>query len=486
MNEQNYHVNDKQNTFLFYEKIYEGDDRCLFNIIISFKKLKIYNEKDFEEVINLNGENILKDIVKIEEQLQRNTYNNEITKEEKNKSKSKNKNEKYFDIDEHINKEMDNININQINYNNNNNKYDICDDIYKNCKNQFDIINAYNNSNINSHILNKKSEREEKKLCVIWDLDLSYNYFKEISLDNIFSIMIKKNIISDKNIIQLNNLRTLNLRKNNLIYFPYISKFVLDGLIDLYISHNYIEGCKNYMDEMNNMKNVDKNIYDKEINNKINNNINNNNNLYYEGMWNNIVPNLKNIYLQNNYLESFFSLKYLINKHKNIKYINISFNKINFLTDLFILKNVEHINLSYNTFMNLQSNMTSDGLTKNINNIKHKKNDINNNNNNNMDELIENDEEISINVDHTIKQKDVPFYLEGRENRNMLNLEPTYKNNYDNDNKIIFHNFLLNLKIFFPCLKNLNIKYTAVYYKFKLYIKKEDYKDELNCFIDFK
>ncbi|SOV22434.1 leucine-rich repeat protein [Plasmodium sp. DRC-Itaito] len=483
MNEQKYHVNDKKNTsFLFYEKIYEGDERCLFNIIISFKKLKIYNEKDFEEVINLNSENILKDIVMIEEQLQRNTYNNEIIKEGKNKSKNK----KYFDIDEHINKEMDNININQINNNNNNNnnKYDNCDDIYKNCKNQFDIINAHIDSNINGHILNKISEREEKKLCVIWDLDLSYNYFKEISIDNIFSIMIKKNIISDKNIIQLNNLRTLNLRKNNLIYFPYISKFVLDGLINLHISHNYIEGCKNYMDKMNNIKNLDKNICDKEINNKKNNKINNNinnNNFYYEGMWNNIVPNLKNIYLQNNYLQSFFSLKYLINKHKNIKYINISFNKIKFLTDLFILKNVEHINLSYNTFMKLQSNMTSDGLTKDINNIKHK-NDISNN----MDELIENDEDISMNVDHTIKQKDVSFCLEGRDNRNILNLERTYKNNYDNDNKIIFHNFLLNLKFFFPCLKNLNIKYTGVYYKFKFYIKKEDYKDELNYFIDFK
>ncbi|SPJ10140.1 leucine-rich repeat protein [Plasmodium sp. DRC-Itaito] len=481
MNEKNYNVNDKDKTsFIFYEKIYNGDETCFFNIIINFKKLKIYNEKDFEEVINLNAENILKDIVKIEQQLQRNIYNTEIIKKGHNKNKKK----EVLDID--INNEKDNKNMNEINYSHN--KYDNCDDLYKNYNKGFDIIKAHNDSNIKSYKLKENSEREEKKICVMWDLDLSYNYFKEISIDNILSIMISKNIICDKNILQLNNLRTLNLRKNNLIYFPYISKFVLDGLVNIHISHNYITGCNNYMDKIDNMTYINKNICQGEIKNKINNN-----DFNYEGTWNNMVPNLKNIYLQNNYLQSFFSLKYLINKHKNIKYINISFNKIKLLTDLFILKNVEHINLSYNTFMILESNMTSHAFSKGISNNKEKKNDIFLNNIN-KDKSSEQDKEISINVDHTIEQRCTHFCIEGQNNKNMLISDSTYKNQHDNNivhnkynnNKIIFHNLLLNLKFFFPCLKNLNIKYTEVYHKFKLYIKKEDYKYENNYFIDFK
>ncbi|KNG76337.1 leucine-rich repeat protein 9 [Plasmodium falciparum IGH-CR14] len=488
MNQENSNVNDKDTpSFIFYEKTYEGDDTCFFNIIISFKKLKIYNEKDFEEVINLNAEHILKDIVKIEEGLQRNIYNTEIIKKRNNKKRNKKK--EVFDID--INNEMDNENMNDINYNPN--KYDNCDDLYKNYKERFDIlINELNDSNIKSYTLKEKSEGEEekKKLCVMWELDLSYNYFKEISIDNILSIMISKNIIPHKNILQLNNLRTLNLRKNNLIYFPYISNFVLDGLVNIHISHNYINGCNNYIDKIDNMTYISKNLCEEDIKNKINN-INFNN----EGTWNKIIPNLKNIYVQNNYLQSFFSLKYLINKHKNIKYINISFNKINFLTDLFILKNVEHINLSYNTFMNVESNMTSHGITKDINNNMDEKNDIYHNNIN-KNETTQQDEEITINVDHTIEQTSTHFCIEGQENKNMLISDSTYKNQHDNDNnnvhnkdnnnEIIFHNLLLNLKFFFPSLKNLNIKYTEVYQKFKLYIKKEDYKYEQNYFIDFK
>ncbi|SOV76123.1 leucine-rich repeat protein [Plasmodium sp. gorilla clade G3] len=486
MNKENYDVNDKDNKpFIFYEKIYECDNTSFFfNIIISFKKLKIYNEKDFERVINLNEENILKDIVSIEQQLQQNIYNTEIIK--KRNDKSKNEKKEVFDID--INNEMDNKNINEINYNNN--KYDNCDDLYKNYKEGFDIINVYIDSNIKSYILNEKCEREEKKFDVMWDLDLSYNYFKDISIDNILSIMIKKNIISDKNILQLNNLRTLNLRKNNLIYFPYISKFVLDGLINIHLSHNYITGCNNYMNKIDNMTYANNNICEGGIKNQINNN-----HFYYEGTWNNIIPNLKNIYLQNNYLQSFFSLKYLINEHNNIKYINISFNKINFLTDLFILKNVEYINLSYNTFMKLQSNMMSHELIKDIRNNKYKMNNICHKNIN-KDEESEPYEEISMNADHTIEKKCTHFCIEGQDNRNMLISDSTYKNehdnennnihNNDNNNKFIFHNLLINLKFFFPCLKNLNIKYTEVYYKFKLYIKTEDYKYEKNYFIDFK
>ncbi|CRG96613.1 leucine-rich repeat protein [Plasmodium gallinaceum] len=326
---ENFILEDKKNNrnFLFFEKPHDIDN-CI-NIILNFKKLKINNEENFSQIINIYKNNIIRDIIKIQ-------------------------------------KKLDLI-----------------------------INNSLNNDN------------NKKELIIQWELDLSHNYFKEISIDNILSILIEKNIIKEKeNIFHINNLKTLNLRKNCLTKFPYINKYKLNNLINLCISHNDINEIifnKNNIDNSNNF--VAK--------------INHDNN---EGILNELIPNLKNIYLQNNKIESFLFLRYLFNHHREITNINISFNKISHLNHLPSLKNLKYLDVSFNTLLYYDY---EDNEYKNIN----------------------------------VKELE---YFCNNENTDL------HKNN-----DFIFHNFLLTLKNYFPNLKNINTKNTLIYNLIKYNIKKK-------------
>ncbi|CRG99276.1 leucine-rich repeat protein, putative [Plasmodium relictum] len=317
---KNYNEEDENNSrvFIFFERQYDIDNGI--NIILNFKKLKLNNEQNFLEIINLNKNNIIRDIIKIKKKL-------EV------------------------------------------------------------ISNSINNHN------------NKKELNIQWELDLSFNYFKIISIDSILSILIEQNIINEKeNIFYVNNLKTLNLRKNCLKKFPYICNYKLNNLTNLCLSHNDINDITTINNE-NNLLN----------NNCLTEKINYDNN---KGVLNEIIPNLKNIYLQNNKIESFSFIKYLFNHHKEIININISFNKIKYLCHLPFLKSLKYLDISFNAL-----------LCCNIEDTEYKN--------------------ITKELENSCK----------KENNDL----------YKNDSDFTSYHFLLTFKNYFPNLKNINTKNNHLY-----------------------
>ncbi|CAA9987335.1 leucine-rich repeat protein [Plasmodium knowlesi strain H] len=198
--------------------------------------------------------------------------------------------------------------------------------------------------------LEKCDSQEEATNLIMWELDLSCNYFIHLSIDNILCVLIQNEIISEGSVLRVHNLKTINIRKNVLIAFPYWGKYELDNLLHLCLSHNEICELPPMDDSPTSAKmetrkecamNVEKNsLFVDKIKGE---------HPGEEGALNWKAPNLTHLYLQNNKITSVHFVKYLLNGHKNISHINISFNRIKWLSDFPFLPNLKHLDLSFNT-----------------------------------------------------------------------------------------------------------------------------------------
>ncbi|KAI4839309.1 leucine-rich repeat protein [Plasmodium brasilianum] len=356
-------LNDRR-VFTYIERTNEFDENYI-NIILNFKKLNIKSEQIFDDIVSANKISIIDDIKKAQKELER-------------------------------------ISRGKSNYH-----------LYKK------ELTTQNN------IENLKYDNS-KHLSVIWELDLSFNYFTEISIDDILSILFKNDIIKEKGILHLNNLRALNLRKNYLNKVPYVCKYTLTQLRILCLSHNELGGLGNICqgniakEEGAEGEGVQENEAEVE------------NMPVDEGILNENFPNLEHVYFQNNKIESFIFLKCLLNKHKKITHINISFNKISSFKSFPYLKNLKYFDLSFNTEL-----------------------------------LLYNDNE----EDERRKREEITMEME---QQNIFNNKYfSLPLNYDKQDFLIY-NFLMLLKHSFPNLQKINIKHTPTYSLIKHKINREN------------
>ncbi|GAW80132.1 leucine-rich repeat protein [Plasmodium gonderi] len=298
-------------SFIYIERTVKECDPYV-HVILNFKKLKLNSEESFSQMVRENCERILDDLENAE------------------------------------------IGIRSISTN-----------IWK-------ALSCQRNKN-NKGIKEKKKENEEsgklyniyeKKSIIVWELDLSYNFFTNLSIDNILFVLIQNKIINEMSIFNLNNLTTINLQKNMLTTFPHCSKYKLMNLLHFCLSHNEIcklgnvdisqecekyetESCEENFVEMETIpiykiKTETATLVGDEMNSD-------GRYVYVEGILNESAPNLTHLYLQNNKIMSLQFLKYLLNGHKNISHINLSFNMIKSFNYFPFLKNLKNFDLSFNT-----------------------------------------------------------------------------------------------------------------------------------------
>lgn len=270
--------------FLIFEKTVTKS----IYLILNFRKLLLYNEHEFLNFVQMNEE-------KIKSELQQLEYTIEHLKH--NHSKYANRN---VAIEENTN---------------------------------------YNESEI--HSMENSSD-----YFIEWELDLSFNFFEEISIDEILCILIQQGIVGTckkqkgkEHLLCCDNLNTLNLRKNCLKIFPCIKNYKLIHLTNIYISHNNLGPVENEnkLETSKNRKKKDfVNHFDDDDNDEM------------EGILNNSLENVEYVNFQNNDMESFALVKYLFNNHKKLAHLNISFNKLKSLNDLPILQNLKSLNVSLN------------------------------------------------------------------------------------------------------------------------------------------
>ncbi|GAB65644.1 hypothetical protein PCYB_071460, partial [Plasmodium cynomolgi strain B] len=208
-------------------------------------------------------------------------------------------------------------------------------------------IPSRKNKNVES---GKWDNQEEAKNLIVWELDLSCNYFIHLSIDNLLCVLIQNEIISEESVLKVHNLKTINIRKNFLILFPYWGKHKLENLLHLCLSHNEIcelapmDGSPTPAEMETHQAcsvNVEKDpLFVAETKGE---------HPGEEGVLNWQAPNLTHLYLQNNKITSLHFVKYLLNGHKNISHINISFNRIKSLSDFPFLANLKQFDLSFNT-----------------------------------------------------------------------------------------------------------------------------------------
>ncbi|EUD67891.1 hypothetical protein C922_01503 [Plasmodium inui San Antonio 1] len=348
-------------TFVYMERTDEPPDGCI-KLILNFKKLKLRSEQDFAQMVRQKRPTILDALKKAEAGIGAATISNIGIPSRKNKNVQSGK-----------------------------------------CDNQ-----------------------EEAKNLIVWELDLSCNYFIHLSIDNLLCVLIQNEIISEGSVLKVNNLKTINIRKNLLILFPYWLKYKLENLLHLCLSHNEIcelppmDGAPTPA-EMETRPacaiNVERDpLFVAETKGEYPGE---------EGALNWQAPNLTHLYLQNNKITSLHFVKYLLNGHKNISYINISFNRIKSLSDFPFLANLKQFDLSFN--MQLSCLRGGEEVErKRVNNL------------------------LSV-YDHEGEGEQ-----NGHARSNFFNIP------LRGDKKSSHHNLFVTLKYFFPNLESINLKHTPL------------------------
>ncbi|ANQ07356.1 Uncharacterized protein PCOAH_00018580 [Plasmodium coatneyi] len=349
-------------TFVYMERTDEPPGACT-KLILNFKKLKLRSEKNFAEMVRQNRATILDALKKVEVGIAAATINNMGIPSRKD----------------------------------------------------------------NNVELGKCDNQEEAKNLIVWELDLSCNYFVHLSIDNLLFILIQNEIISKGSVLKVHNLKTINIRKNLLIVFPYWGKHKLENLLHLCLSHNEI--CE--LEPMDGSPTPAKMETPPACENNVERDP-----LFVaetkgeppgeEGALNWQAPNLTHLYLQNNKITSLHFVKYLLNGHKNISHINISFNRIKSLSDFPFLANLKQFDLSFNTELScLRGGKEVEGKR----------------------------------VDNLLSAYD--HEGEGEQNDH----EGSYFFNMPSggDKKLRHHNIFVTLKHFFPNLENLNLKHTPLF-----------------------
>ncbi|CAG9480341.1 leucine-rich repeat protein [Plasmodium vivax] len=201
----------------------------------------------------------------------------------------------------------------------------------------------------------KCNNEGEAKNRIVWELDLSYNYFVHLSIGNVLYVLMQNRIISQGGVLKVRNLATINIRKNLLTLFPHWGEYKLESLLHLCLSHNEIcEVASTGGSPTNGLRppaemetrpacapNVERDpLFVAETKGE---------RPGEEGALNWQAPNLTHLYLQNNKITSLQFVKYLLNGHKNVSHINISFNRIKSLNDFPFLANLKQFDLSFNT-----------------------------------------------------------------------------------------------------------------------------------------
>lgn len=266
--------------FLILEKKYSPNIYVIFN----FRKLCLYNERDFFDVVQLNKKQIESGLSKLK------------------------------------------CRIHELN------------DTLQKCRNQNEKTKVIiKNGTVNQHF-------DEKNPIdfMEWELDLSFNYFENISIDEILMMLIQHRLIgTDKEqggqdcILRCDNLNTLNLSKNCLENFPCIKTYKLMNLKNIYISHNNLESK-----EVEEKRNSNVHIKVEEFMDRVSGND--------VGILNSNLENLEYVNFQSNKMESFSLIKYLFNHHKKITHMNIGLNKLKMLNNLPVLENLKILNVSLN------------------------------------------------------------------------------------------------------------------------------------------
>ncbi|SCQ16056.1 leucine-rich repeat protein, putative [Plasmodium ovale] len=368
-----------RHNFTYIEREQESDQTYM-NLILNFKKQKLTSEEEFDGYVELHKNSILHDIQRVQMSLE--AYRG-----------------KWKDIIEERIRTDDNI--------------------YK----------ERTDTESRETVHNCKDTKGE--IPIFWELDLSHNRFRDISIDKIIAILTCHKIIGKEMILRVQNLRTLNLSKNNLCAFPHMQEVKFDNLMVLSLSNNSLgasdiarDYSRNTLKEgtfenLPNEDNVDKHYAT----------------LVAGGTLNDTAPNLIRLYLQNNKIKSLFFVNHLVNHHDKLTHINISFNMIQEFDFLPFLQNLEQLDLSFNTQLSHCYGERGDNK-----NVPKKENE----------------------------------YTENRfTDRNYC---PCVGDNQD----ILFYNLLAKLKSAFPNLKKVNIKYTPIYDLIKSNIGERKNKKELN------
>ncbi|SBT33676.1 leucine-rich repeat protein [Plasmodium ovale wallikeri] len=368
-----------RHNFIYLERGQESDQTYL-NLILNFKKQKLTSEEQFDGYVELHKNSILHDIQRVQMSL------------EEYRGKWKDIIEERIRTDDNIYKEtMD--------------------------------------SESRETVHNCKDTKGE--IPIFWELDLSHNRFKDISIDKMIAILTCHKIVGEEMILRVQNLRTLNLSKNNLCAFPYMQEVKFSNLMILSLSNNSLgtsDVARDYsrntlkegtFEDLPNEDNVDMHYAT----------------LVAGGTLNDAAPNLIRLYLQNNKIKSLFFVNRLVNHHGKLTHINISFNVIEELDFLPFLQNLEQLDLSFNT-------------------------------------------QLSHCYDERGDNKKVP--KKGNEHTENCFTERNSSPCVGDNRDPLFYNLLANLKSAFPNLKKVNIKHTPIYDLIKRNIGERKNKNELS------
>ncbi|KJP89443.1 hypothetical protein AK88_00886 [Plasmodium fragile] len=279
----------------------------------------------------------------------------------------------------------------------------------------------------NKEVESGKCDNQEKaKNLIVWELDLSWNYFTHLSIDNILCVLIENEIIGEGSVLKVHNLKTINIQKNLLIIFPYWGKYKLENLLHLCLSHNEI--CE--------LAPMDGSSTPAKMETRPPCGINVERDPLFvaetkgehpseEGALNWQAPNLTHLYLQHNKITSLHFVKYLLNGHKNISHINISFNRIKWFSYFPFLANLKQFDLSFNTQLScLRGDKEVEG--KRVDNL------------------------------FSAYDHEGEGGQNGYERSNFFNMPSR------GDKKLSHQNLVVTLKCFFPNLESINLKHTPL------------------------